>query len=538
MANVMPSQLANSVMAKFYDVLTNGDDTVPASADNFFTWVTPAIPMDPSDFEFLTQGFTGVVKKDAAQTLLSAVGTGGTASAPSGGGTATSAPPAGLTQTQIDQLLAQDTGRLYMEAENLARLVDFVPEVSKGTQNAFAQLNVQNNEGTLSDVYDFTLRMSQVMQSELSDDVKQNIAKFQSLLSVTVTKTDLITGAQTQVQQPSPLVQAYTEKMAAYDNAALNYNSHRIDAMTASNPEAVNYWAVNANILRDSVKAAMDDWITNGYKDQYEQIAAYIDQVEARDMTLLKAQYKDDLEKARLTGIASGSDFFFTSLIPGSFATSTGWTQFSFYSGDYSDSSASSSKWSTASGGGGASWLGIFGGGGSHTESSSSSQYSGSFSSDNFALSFEISQIPIVRPWFKTPFLTSKTWRFDPTNPDSKNDMLCDGGTPPKGMMPAYPTSVIFVRNLVLTLGESSGFSEWYNQQSSSASSGGGFVSFGPFCIGGSGSTGSGSASHTFKANASWDGQSIRVPGMQIVGYRCHILPKSPNPDPTITSWV
>lgn len=534
MPNVMPSQLANSVMAKFYDVLTNGDDTVPASADNFFTWVTPAIPMDPSDFEFLTQGFTGVVKKDAAQTLLTATGSGSS----SGGGTATAAPPAGLTAAQINQLLAQDTGRLYMQAENLARLVDFVPEVSKGTHNAFAQLNVQNNEGTLSDVYDFTLRMSQVMQSDLPDDVKQKIAHFQSLLSATVTKTDLITGEQTQVQQPSPLVQAYTEKMAAYDNAALEYNSHRIDAMSAVSPQAVNYWAVNANILRDKVKAAMDDWISSGYKDQYEEIAAYIDQVEARDMTLLKAQYKDDLEKAKLTGIASGSDFYFTSLIPGSFATSTGWTQFTFYSGDYSDSSASSSSWSSASGSAGASWLGLFGGGGSHSEQSSQAQFTGSFSSDNFSLSFEISQIPIVRPWFKTPFLTSKTWRFDQTNPDAKNDVLSDGGTPPKGMMPAYPTSAIFVRNLVLTLGESSGFSDWYSQQSSSSSSGGGFVTFGPFCIGGSGSTGSGNASHSFHANGSWDGQSIRVPGMQIVGYRCHILPKAPNPDSSITSWV
>ena len=547
MPDVMPDQLANSVMAKFYDVLTNGDDTVPKSADNFFTWCTPAIPVDPSDFEFLTQGFTGVLKKAAVDQTLSASNgsssssssaAAGSTSGSGGTATATAPAPSGLTPAQIDQLLAQDTGRLYMQAENFARLVDFVPEVSKGTTNGFAQLNVQNNEGTLSDIYDYTMRMSQVMQSVLPDDIVQKIAKFRALLSVTVTKTDLVTGAQTQVSQPSPLVQAYTDKMAAYDNAALEYNSHRIDAMSASTPQAVNYWAVNANILRDKVKAAMDDWISNGYKDDYEEIAAFIDQVMARDMTMLKAEYKDDLEKAKLTGIASGSDFYFTSLVPGSFATSAGWTQFTFSSGDFGQSSSSSSNWNSMSESGGASFMGIFGGTESHSSSSSSSSYTGKFNSDNFGLSFEICQIPIVRPWFKTAFMTSKAWRFDQDNPDSKGDVLNDGGSPPKGIMQAYPTSVIFVRKLRLTLGESSGFSDWYNSQTSSSTGGGGYVTFGPFVAGGGGSVGSGSAEHSYDSGAHWDGQSITVDGMQIVGYRCHIFPKSPNPDPSIKAWV
>ena len=63
-------------------------------------------------------------------------------------------------------------------------------------------------------------------------------------------------------------------------------------------PRAVHYWAINANILRNKVKAAMNDWVTNGYKNEYEQIAAFIDQVRQRDMTLLKQHYLDDLEKA------------------------------------------------------------------------------------------------------------------------------------------------------------------------------------------------------------------------------------------------
>src|SRR6059058_3593405 len=69
MPDVMPHEIANSIMGKLYDVLTNGDETVPKSEDNFFSWCTPGIPMDPSDFEFLQQGLTGVVKKKDVDTM-------------------------------------------------------------------------------------------------------------------------------------------------------------------------------------------------------------------------------------------------------------------------------------------------------------------------------------------------------------------------------------------------------------------------------------------------------------------------------------
>ena len=89
----------------------------------------------------------------------------------------------------------------------------------------------------------------------------------------------------------------------------------------------------------------MNDWVTNGYKNDYEQISAFIDQVMQRDMTLLKQEYRDDLEKARITGLASGSIFFIPRLFPGIFPRSGGWTEFTFSSGDFA--SHSSSNYST-----------------------------------------------------------------------------------------------------------------------------------------------------------------------------------------------
>jgi hypothetical protein len=539
MADVKPSEIANAIMGKLYDVLTNGDATVPKSADNFFSWCTPGIPVEASDFQFLTQGFTGVVKKAAVDTMKAATGgTGASGSSGAGASGSGDTPASGLTPAELDQLRASDTAQLYVQAEALSRIVDFVPDVTKINNDQFAKFAVMNDEGTLSEVFERTLKMSQVMESVLPDDVKKKIAHFQDLLVAKTVKTDLITGDKVEVSGPSPLVTLYHEKMAAYDAAALEYNSHRIDAIAGDNPKAVSYWAINANILRDAVKAAMADWITTGYKEDYEKIAAYISQVEGRDLTLLKQQYFDDLEKARLTGLASGSDYFYSSLVPASFATSRGWSHFSFSSGDFSrhsNSKFNSSGWSAEASGG------FFGfgahGGGSHSESKAT--FDGSFSSDNFSLSFEIAQIPIVRPWFKSSFLVSKTWRFDPGNPDMKNDLLSDGGSPPKGLIPAYPTAIVFIRNLNMELGHSEGFSHFLDQHSSSSQSGGGGFSFGPFSCGGS-------ASHyTTKGNtqrdygSSWNGHGLSVPGMQIAGFKCHVLPtKTPNPSPDIKAWV
>lgn len=530
MAEVKPSALANAVMGKLYDVLTNGDETVPKSEDNFFSWCTPGMPVEPEDFEFLKQGLTGVVRKRDLAELSPPGG-----AAPAGGAEA-AAPE--LTPELLSQLRAQDASRMYMQAEGLSRLVDFVPDVTQVQNEQFARFNVMNNEGSLSDIYSLTLRMSQVMHQELDAETKERIEEFRALLNVTTKQKDLITKVETEVSEPSPLVIAYNEHLQAYLSAALEYNSRRIDALTANDPRAVHDWAINANIYREKVKSALRAWETRGYKTQYEKIAAFIEQVQGRDMALLKEDYKDALRKATLTGLASGSEFLYTSLVPSSFATSSGWTKFTFASGDFSSRSSSSESTSSSRVSGGASYFGIFGGRASHSSSQGRKEYQGSFSSDRFSLSFEICQVPIVRPWFKSAFLVSKAWRFDQGNPDVRGKGLSDGGSPPKGMLPAYPTSVVFIRKLSMTIGHSEGFTNFVNEHKSSSTSGGGYVSFGPIFLGGSAGTASSSGSTKRDWGYKYNNQGMEVPGMQIIGFKCHILPKSPDPDPSITQWI
>ena len=103
MALVEPSVMINSIMGKLYNILTNGDDTVPKSEDNFFSWATPGIPIEPGDFEFLSQGLTGVVKKAKLDEIR-------------GQGAENGNNPVEVTPQMLESLRAQDTAGLYMQA--------------------------------------------------------------------------------------------------------------------------------------------------------------------------------------------------------------------------------------------------------------------------------------------------------------------------------------------------------------------------------------------------------------------------------------
>ncbi len=515
---VQPEMMLNSVMGKIYDVLTNGDDTVPRSEDHFFSWCTPGLPIMPEDFEYLTQGLTGVVKKAKLDEV-----TGGSAEGE-------------IDPVLLEQLRAQDTSRLYMQAEAASHLLNFVPDCEATTNDQFAALSIMNNEGSLADRWEYILRMSQVMEAVLPEKTLAKIEKFRGLLTTTRTKVNLIDDSEEEVIEPSALVNLYTQKMAAYEDAVLQYNTARIDALTADNSRAVHYWAMNARTLRNRVRAAEADWVSNGYKHDFEGISAFIDQVMQRDMALLKQQYVDDLERARLTGMSSGSDFYFTSLVPANFMNAAGWTEFTFEKGEYNRYANSSYKMKRSKTTVGGGFLG-FGAGGVNTSSASGqNQRQVRFNSQHFELKFSMAQAFIVRGnWFRPSFLHSKLWRFSPDNPEAAGQSVSDGGTPPKGLIPAYPTSVIVIKDLTISFKESEGAAEAASKWQSSSTGGGGFFHFGPIHLGGSHARNSAQGERENSLEYDSTSQSITVPGHQIIGFKCQKhTEKMPDPLPDI----
>jgi hypothetical protein len=74
----------------------------------------------------------------------------------------------------------------------------------------------------------------------------------------------------------------YKEKQKAYQDAELEYNNLRKGALTANSTQAVTDWSLNANLYRDKVKGALDDWVVAGCKNEVEMMLAYIQQIKYR----------------------------------------------------------------------------------------------------------------------------------------------------------------------------------------------------------------------------------------------------------------
>lgn len=458
-----------------------------------------------------------------------------------------------LTSAEIEALCADDASFKYICAENFANLVDFVPDVTQRREDGKTALTVLYNEGSLSDRYKYALRMSQVMDYEVPADVQKKIDKFRKLLTQKEKKVDLITEEETTITTESELVKLYNEKMAKYTEALIEYNNIHKEALAGKDQAAVHEWALNGKAYYQKVKAAYNDWVNNGYKEEYEQISAYISQVMDRSMTMLKEEYKELLSQAALSGVAT--DFLYTTISPSNFAKSKGWSKFSFSKANYDSFDTEKVKNHSFHLGVDvkAKAYNLFRSASVNDKTSydtekNSQRNLASYNLNQFSLSFEVCQVQIVRPWFKSAFLSSKFWRFDENNLDCKGEMLSDGGTPPKGLLPAYPTSIIFVRNLELDFGSESALKMFTHQYENTDFSSHTDFSVAGFGVGGgilgsvSGSldikNNNSSSRDTNRSNMRQQGSKLYIDGMQIIGYNCHVLEKSPNPNPDITKWV
>ncbi|MFT4968036.1 MAG: hypothetical protein ACI9CD_001056 [Candidatus Deianiraeaceae bacterium] len=143
------------------------------------------------------------------------------------------------------------------------------------------------------------------------------------------------------------------------------------------------------------------------------------------------------------------------------------------------------------------------------------------------SISFDIVQVPIVRPWFSLEFIRSNGWKFAENAPYSS---LSDGKTPPSGVMPYYTSTAIFVKDVVI---KSESFSKQFSDVQfkwSSEFEGG----WGPFRASAKHSGNeSDSKLHTFIKDG-----SVHINGIQLIGFLCSSLPESPNPNTDIQSWV
>jgi hypothetical protein len=485
MAKDNSADLMHACMAKLYATITGNDGNVKMPRDKFVSWMLPGIPFLPQDFMFCSKGLVG----DSAE----------------------------------------DTRARQHEAWVLSKLCDFVPDVSSQfVDNVMQQTLFTSTQDTISSVYRDVLRYSKVLSNELSQTEQDKLKKFRDLLTVTKQTEDIITGELRSVTEPGPLTLAYSAKMNDYIDAADEYMNLLIDAQSAKGTDAeavrrVAAWANKSKFMRKKMEAAEMAWISQGYKNEYETINAYINQVTQKSMVLYKEDLLRKFNNAMLSSTQEGGagDFYYTTLLPGNFATSPGWTKFSFYENDYE---SHFDKQTSAWGASGGLNLGLFSIGAS--ASGSKVDIATSQKASGFYAELEFTQVPICRPWFDPGFFAMRAWTLDDTWNLNFDKKVSNGAERPVGRLVAYPITALFVRNVKFSFNESDSASRYAKSQIGA----GGSVGWGPFSIGGSYSHGSERRDVSFHG----EGGRFEIPGIQLIGYVNNLIPKSPDPNPAI----
>jgi hypothetical protein len=467
-----------ALLGKLYTILMGGDATAPASTDSFVAWLAPGIPVDPDNLAFAAKGTTG------------------------------------KTGDEARNLLAQ--------AADFSRIVNLVPDASGVIGQEHLKTTFENKGNMLWNAYYAALNSSQVADGDLTPEEEAKLKKFQGLLRTTKKEKNIVTEVETEVSVDGPVLVAYNEKMAAALDASTEYNNKRIGAMNADNPLIVQDWALNADNYRAKVRAANAAWISGGYKNEVNDMNAYIDQVTRRSLRLMKQDFLDQYARGKLTDLVSGGDFWITMPTSAGFATGKGWTKFDFAVSNVDTYSRSETN----------AWdakldvnVGLFKA--SAASSGGIGQADASVDVSNFKCSFELVQVPISRPWFAPEFLGLKSWQFDPR---AMHDLLSDGQRPPKGTLVGYSTTCVFVRNLKMDFAELHNKDSNYAQKIHAQAA----ASYGPF-VAASASYDRSVTENKFSSKITDDG--LEVPGMQLIAMKCQLLPKSPDPDPKIKKW-
>ncbi|NDR56194.1 hypothetical protein [Aliiruegeria sabulilitoris] len=530
------------VVDRLYEGLTGGTADLPLPANVQLNFTQPGIPFHESFFDFAIAGpFAGptpATLDDFGKLVETLMGPAQNGDDDANRGDAEPS-PLGMSRDKA----VEEAKRMYQQHllgcwEQWSRLVDFIPSPKpagndnewganrgEGKHKHVSVVYAQNNR-RLSRTFADTLRMCEVADDQLTDDQKSLIERMRRLLSVEVEVEDFLTGEKKMETRDSPAMIAYATKKQAYEDAVIEYATKLSLANNGTSGDMIE-WQQSGGIYKRRATEALRDWIANGYKNDIERAQAMISHITGRSMVLWKDNLVQGLDHVEnnTTG-AYGYPFYPASVIPGAFARSGGWTRFSERNLSRKMSSSSSSRSGGGSFGLSLGFVTIGGsGGGGKTE------HQRDFSSSSFGMEFSYAPVEIMRPWFHPDFFLSRGWRPSAGfKREYDTNVHSDGKNPPSGALIGYPTKALFVKDLVIHSSEVVSFMK----SQESHVNGGGFVGIGPFCIGGRYQQ----SNRSSESNFDYDGASIRIKGMQLVGFLSARIPESSNPSPDVKKWA
>ncbi len=373
--------------------------------------------------------------------------------------------------------------------------------------------------GRVYDVYSQVLDNIVLPQDALSAKEKADLAAAMDLLYVRATVVAL-DGTDKSILIDSPLVERYNVLSQLYATALNSYNAVRSGfILSPDDPKMQLAWSLDGPRLRSDLSAAWNVWQSGG-KNSVERARATVGLLTARGAAGYWQRLREAFDLAKFIDPVENVEYRLTKYFPSQFwdsAHSSSWMRVEFSEKDiHAVSHAETTTWGGGFGAGFGMWS--FGGGASRTDVRNSSESD----TKDMRIAFEMAQIPLRRSWFDASVFDNRGWKLAA----GFGSVVSDGDSPPSGLMPILPVAIIVARNLELKLDTSSQKDTYaFSQVSASASAG-----WGPFSIRGNYSKMTTDTTHDFVSS----GTGITCPGMQLIGFICRRLPKSPNPSPNL----
>jgi len=388
-------------------------------------------------------------------------------------------------------------------AEMFSRMVDTVPALSSdyvATMNKVGDTYLSIVEGANSVV------QVDPAQKEIYD-------KAYSYLNVEVQIKDY-TGATITTHQPSSIYSAYLSNQKAYTNALCGYKTAYL-GYNLSNIDDQRKWQANEPMLQMAVTQSYDTWRAQGAAQVEQALAALASSINNIVSAAINAAQKTMHSSAMASSLGFPSTWYLA------YPTPTNWyddsalpnfTALTFKSDNLTKSS--DTNYSKYSAGVSAGWgLWSVGGdvSGEHSETHSH------MDADHFELSADIATVQINRPWMNDLIFRMNGWSLLGQKAGLISNGALEGNA--SSLLPLTPTAFIVARNIAITANWSTEDKKHVENSISTHAN----VGWGPFSVNGSYSHGS--SSDYF--NATFNGDTLTIPGMQTIAWVNEIMPFS-----------
>ncbi len=388
-------------------------------------------------------------------------------------------------------------------AEVFSNMVDVIPALAA---------DYQSTGNRLSQVYK---NIVDGANSSVKTDPEQEKIYEQAFnyLNTTTTIKDF-TGKEVTQTGPSSIYSAYNNNQTAYLTALTGYRNAYL-GYDLSDPKQQREWQANEPLLRNAVTQAYNTWQAQGAAMVQQALAALASSVNSSVRNAIQQAQQAMANQQLASNVTGGAPWWLCYALPTDWYSESATQNFTELTlkSSYLNKTASSSFTSY---GGGASWGGgLWSVGGDVSGSSKETQ--SHMQANNFELSAKIGTVRIMRGWLHEFLFRMNDWWIDSRPKDGISNGLLEGNA--DNLLPLIPTAFVVARDISITADFSTEDQKTIEKSVSGSTS----VGWGPFQISGHYSHSSSSSSF----NSTFNGGTINVPGIQIIGWVNEITPAS-----------